>query len=196
MKRRTTKSLKKRTKPDLPHATGMSVSLARLMKLKLILQTLPQDHVFNPRIPQTPRPPRRNESFFSENGSPVDPSAIVPHEDDLPDPDEMERQAEAESLRSRGSRSVNSGRSMHRKPSIVFRRNVEDEPEDDGASVIPLSDGRSISFNPMNLTPGRIEQELNQGGFLNEEEKRAVRDKVQQEAVKALQRQMDRWKGL
>ncbi|EJT49556.1 hypothetical protein A1Q1_01300 [Trichosporon asahii var. asahii CBS 2479] len=67
VKRRTTKSLKKR-KLDLPSATGAS--------------TLPQDHVFAPRIPQTPRAPRRNESFFSQNGSPVDPT-VVP-DDDLP----------------------------------------------------------------------------------------------------------------
>lgn len=191
MKRRTTKSLKKR-KPDLPSATGTS--------------TLPQDHVFAPRIPQTPRAPRRNESFFSQNGSPVDPT-VVP-DDDLPDPDEMERQAEAESIRSgrsahsrsQSTRSVASGRSgrtMQRKASLLFRRNVDEEDEpDEGASVIPLSDGRSIAFNPMNLTPGRIEAELSQGGFLNEDEKRRVRDQVQQEAVKALQRQMDRWRGL
>lgn len=209
---------------------------------------MPQDHVFNPLLPKTPasknpRAPKRHESFFSANGSPVDLGADTESgdddseldqgkseseeeeedEDELPDPEAMERKALAAS-RSASSRATDNKSSSQRNhkvkraPSLIFRQSLgggaalprskaqqhlgtsdDDEghgEEGDSASAeIPLSDGRTIAFNPLNLTPGRIDHELAEGG-LSDTEKKRVKARVQEEVVRALTERMERWKGM
>jgi hypothetical protein len=60
-------------------------------------------------------------------------------------------------------------------------------------ATIPLSDGRTLSFNPLNLSPGRMDGEMDEGG-LSEPEKEQVKAKVREEVVKTLTEQMARWK--
>lgn len=60
-------------------------------------------------------------------------------------------------------------------------------------ATIPLSDGRTLSFNPLSLSPGRMDGEMEEGG-LSETEKERVKAKVREEVVKTLTEQMERWK--
>lgn len=60
-------------------------------------------------------------------------------------------------------------------------------------ATIPLSDGRTLSFNPLNLSPGRMDGEMDEGD-LSEPEKEQVKAKVREEVVKTLTEQMARWK--
>ena len=60
-------------------------------------------------------------------------------------------------------------------------------------ATIPLSDGRILSFNPLDLSPGRMNGEMDEGG-LSESEKELVKTKVREEVVKTLTEQMERWK--
>lgn len=144
-------------------------------------------------------------------------------EDELPDPEAMERKALAAS-RSASSRATDNKSSSQRNhkvkraPSLIFRQSLgggaalprskaqqhlgtsdDDEghgEEGDSASAeIPLSDGRTIAFNPLNLTPGRIDHELAEGG-LSDTEKKRVKARVQEEVVRALTERMERWKGM
>ncbi|GMK57415.1 hypothetical protein CspeluHIS016_0402490 [Cutaneotrichosporon spelunceum] len=185
-KRRT----KKAAKTPLPAATGVS--------------TLPQDHEFNPHLPKTPaRAPRRNESFFSQNGSPVNPEleSESEREDELPDPAAMEAAAErASELGSQASRgTMRSKASSKRAPSLVFRQSLAptfaEEPPNAGLVGIPLSDGRTLTFNPLELSPGRIDDELESGGLGNKE-KVGVKKLVQEEVFRSLTERMERWKAL
>ena len=196
--------------------------------------------MFNPALPATPfaRAARRNESFFSANGSPIAPP-FVPSEtledadeanlsdegdsddsDELPDPDALEAKllaraaASPKSKPSQPSQASTSSRassqpssSSHpsrkakakRAPSLMFRKSLapgtEIPPvEENGKALtsIPLSDGRSVTFDPFQLSPRRIEEEIEEGG-LSKEEKERVRLRIKEEAVKALTAQMDRW---
>ncbi|CAK9785056.1 hypothetical protein CC85DRAFT_287003 [Cutaneotrichosporon oleaginosum] len=180
-KRRT----KKAAKTPLPPATSAS--------------TLPQDHEFNPQLPQTPagRAPRRNESFFSQNGSPVNPEleSESEHDDELPDPAAMEEAAERASERaSQSSRATTQSKSK-RAPSLIFRQSLAPALVDDALVDIPLSDGRTITFNPLALSPGRIDDELENGG-LGSKEKASVKKLVQDEVFRSLTQRMERWKAL
>jgi hypothetical protein len=103
---------------------------------------LPQDHVFNPHLPKTPklpRAPRRNESFFSANGSPValdegsdgndededeeedDGAASDASDasDELPDPEEMERRALGRTGSQKSTKSVKSTTSTKSTKSVA-----------------------------------------------------------------------------
>jgi len=62
-------------------------------------------------------------------------------------------------------------------------------------SSIPLKDGRVMSFNPLNLSPGRMEDEMKASG-LGEDEREKVKVKVKEEVVKALSERMERWSGM
>ena len=176
---------------------------------RLSCQSLPQDHVFNPSLPPTPkhqpaRPLRRHESMVSLNGSPL-ANPLSPRstrdEDgsdfDLPDPEEMERQAQASKTPS--SKSSKSSKPKKRAPSLMFRQSMAAQPPPDVDEVrlahIPLSDGRTLSFNPLQLTPGRIDDEMDEGG-LGDDERAHVKVKVREEVVRALTEKMERWKVL
>ena len=58
---------------------------------------------------------------------------------------------------------------------------------------IPLSDGRLVTFDPLNLTPRRIDDEMDEGG-LGKDEKEMVTQRVRDEVVKALAAKMEKWK--
>ena len=217
----------------------------------LTIQSLPQNHVFNPALPPTPSFPRqakRNESFFSANGSPIllvssdaedgaptrragsdeeadeddDESGDGFSDDDLPDPEALEAQILAKSAKhAKASSSANTAktplskssegrRKLKRGPSLVFRQSLlpqrpgkgrNDEDSEDGEEdevelkTIPLSDGRVVTFNPLELDPARIEAEISEGG-LSEGEKDKVMERVKSEVVKALTEKMERWKVL
>jgi len=75
------------------------------------------------------------------------------------------------------------------------RKESEDEEEEVEMVSIPLSDGRVVTFNPLELDPARIEVEINEGG-LSEAEKDKVMERVKSEVVKALTEKMERWKVL
>ncbi|WOO77316.1 uncharacterized protein LOC62_01G000906 [Vanrija pseudolonga] len=212
--KRVTKSKRKLPAASpLPKSTSMS--------------TIPQDYEFNPLLPKTPkfpRAPKRNESFFSQNGSPVDLNGIVAlddvsnasvgsddddddedDDDELPDPEKMERRALAASLRhasprSKASSSAAARSRPKRAPSLIFRQSLgapaqQQSADEERHAEIPLSDGRTITFNPLNLTPGRIDDELAYGG-LGAAEKKRVKNRVQEEVVRALTERMERWKAI
>lgn len=156
---------------------------------------------FNPQLPPTPQFPgssskpramKRNESLHSANGSPL----VVADDDDdeLPDPEAMERAILAASPPSKPS---SRGKLKKRAPSFMFRSapvTATPVPPSD-RTEIELSDGRLLSFDPLNLSPGRIDAELEEGG-LAEAEKRLVKIRVKEEVVKSLTEKMDRWKVL
>lgn len=85
-----------------------------------------------------------------------------------------------------------------RAPSLVFRQSLAPTSlsDDDKALVdIPLSDGRMLTFNPLALSPGRIDDELEVGGLGNKE-KASVKKLVQDEVFRSLTQRMERWKAL
>ncbi|KAK1925385.1 hypothetical protein DB88DRAFT_483752 [Papiliotrema laurentii] len=192
---------------------------------------LPQNHIFNPLLPTTPgfaRRPRRNESFFSANGSPIvilgsaeSPSSDAlaneaasddritddSDDDDLPDPEAMETKLLAQ--RATTPPDSKPSRRPKRAPSLFFRQSIAPNDlvardtvgEDDGPPLepelasIPLSDGRTVTFNPLDLSPGRIDAEMEQGG-LGENEKVRVKSKVKDAVFQALTAKMEKWKVL
>lgn len=60
---------------------------------------------------------------------------------------------------------------------------------------IPLSDGRTVTFNPLDLSPGRIDAEMDEGG-IGEQEKVKIKDKVKAAVYEALTSRMEKWKVL
>ncbi|MDN8688460.1 hypothetical protein Q0L85_13965, partial [Staphylococcus aureus] len=87
-----------------------------------------------------------------------------------------------------------------RAPSLIFRQSLgaptqQASADEERHAEIPLSDGRTITFNPLNLTPGRIDDELAYGG-LGAAEKKRVKNRVQEEVVRALTERMERWKAI
>lgn len=186
-KRRTTaKKSIKTAKTALPAATGKS--------------TLPQDHVFNPHLPKTPKPraPRRNESFFSAAGSPVDVNAEhtdsegSSDSDELPDPEVMERRALSQSGSQRSASARSKGK---RAPSLLFRQGAAEADAESTEISITLSDGRTMTFDPTRAEPGQIDAELAESG-LDDEEKRRVKVRLQEEVVRALTARMAEWSAL
>ncbi|ODO05242.1 hypothetical protein L198_01932 [Cryptococcus wingfieldii CBS 7118] len=180
--------------------------------------SLPQDHVFNPTLPPTPyrsqpsplshssHPSRaRARSNASESGSSSGESTEQDEsdDDDLPDPEAIEARLLAKE-RSPGSKSKSKKK---RAPSLIFRQSLGPgaiapktpgpsrmvEDSDEPLATIELSDGRTISFNPFSLTPGRVEMELEEGG-VSKEEKARVQNQVHTEVLKCLQARMEKWK--
>ncbi|KAK8858498.1 hypothetical protein IAR55_002725 [Kwoniella newhampshirensis] len=117
--------------------------------------------------------------------------------DDLPDPDALE----AKLLASTKNRSPASKSKKKRGPSLIFRQSLAaplqaataTTKSDEPCASVELSDGRTITFNPFQLSPGRVEKELEEGG-VNVEEKKRVKDKVQAEVFKSLQARMEQWR--
>lgn len=104
--------------------------------------------------------------------------------------------SQASQSRSKPSRSAKAKRA----PSLVFRQSLgggaHPLSDDERALVdIPLSDGRTITFNPLALSPGRIDDELEHGG-LGEKEKATVKKLVQEEALRSITERFERWKAL
>ncbi|WVW84571.1 hypothetical protein I302_106605 [Kwoniella bestiolae CBS 10118] len=123
-------------------------------------------------------------------------------DDDLPNPEEIE--AKILSSKTPSSKSSSSSRlKKKRGPSLIFRQslapntvmNRKEEEDGEPLSHVNLSDGRVISFNPFNLTPGRVERELNEGdGGLSKDEKKKVQEKINEQVIKSLRERMERWK--
>lgn len=63
---------------------------------------------------------------------------------------------------------------------------------DENLVDIELSDGRTISFNPMSISPGRIQAELDEGGVSKDEQER-VQARIKDEAMAALMLSMKKW---
>ncbi|OCF41488.1 hypothetical protein I317_04691 [Kwoniella heveanensis CBS 569] len=59
-------------------------------------------------------------------------------------------------------------------------------------STIHLTDGRTISFNPLSLTPGRVDRELQDGG-VSAGEKKKVQEMVHEAVVRSLRERMEKW---
>lgn len=99
---------------------------------------------------------------------------------------------------SQTSRTKASKEGLKRAPSLMFRQSLAPATasDDEKALVdIPLSDGRIITFNPLALSPGRIDDELEHGGLENKE-KATVKKLVQDEVFRSLTERMERWKAL
>ncbi|WWD18386.1 hypothetical protein CI109_102836 [Kwoniella shandongensis] len=134
-------------------------------------------------------------------------SASDSESDDLPDPEALEAKLLASKSTGGGGgggRSPNSKSSKKKRgPSLIFRQSLapghqpplpsSQHASDEPLASVELSDGRTISFNPFSLTPGRVERELEEGGVSLEEKKR-VQSKVHAEVVKSLQARMEKWK--
>jgi hypothetical protein len=143
------------------------------------------------------------------NGSPIiiaaSTGAAEEDDDELPDAEAMERAilAGAGSPRSKSSSSSNSRSKLKKRaPSFMFRAApaptavaTPAPATGDPRTEIALSDGRMLSFDPLNLSPGRIDAELEEGG-LAEAEKIRVKGRVKEEVVRSLTEKMDRWKVL
>jgi hypothetical protein len=69
------------------------------------------------------------------------------------------------------------------------------EGDGEGLASIPLKDGRVLSFDPLNMSPGRVEAEIQESG-LGREERDVVRKGIKEEVVKALAERMNRWSGM
>jgi NACalpha-BTF3-like transcription factor len=171
----------------------------------LIRQTLPQNHIFNPLLPPTPkmpRPPRRGESLLSINGSPLAPedsSSEDEDEDDteLPDPRAYEAKLAKSQLGKSTSKPSSKGKGK-RAPSLMIRQSLarvpaREEEEEDGTRSITLSDGRVISYNPFMVDPARMEDEMRESG-LKEQDVELVSKQIRAEALKALMERMGSWK--
>jgi hypothetical protein len=168
-------------------------------------QTLPQNHIFNPLLPPTPkmpRPPRRGESLLSINGSPLAPenSDSESGEDDteLPDPKAYEARLAKSQLSKSVSKPMAKGKGK-RAPSSMIRQSLapahqeDEEEEQDGTRSITLSDGRCISYNPFMVDPAGMEAEMRECG-LKEEDIERVSKQIRAEALQALTERMGIWK--
>ena len=67
--------------------------------------------------------------------------------------------------------------------------------DQESTASIELSDGRFVTFDPLNLSPGRIDKEMEQGG-IGEVEKAKVKGQVKDAVFMALQAKMEKWKLL
>lgn len=133
-------------------------------------------------------------------------------DDDLPDPEAYEAKL-AKSQRALTKPTTTPAASSSRMkskraPSLMFRQSLapatlhdqpadgdDDEKDTDGLHSIPLKDGRVISFNPLELSPRRIEDEMRESG-LGDKEREMTRLKIKEEVVKALSERMEKWSGL
>lgn len=145
-------------------------------------------------------------------------------DDDLPDPEAYEAKlAKSQRQRAMGklTTTTTSGPTTStsiarmkskRGPSLMFRqslapprttsngdvtsnRNGDQEIGNDGLSSISLKDGRIMTFNPLDLYPVRIEEEMRESG-MGDQEREVVRSQIKEEVVKALSERMERWSGL
>ena len=128
-------------------------------------------------------------------------------DDDLPDPKAYEAKL-AKSQRALGksttasittSTSSSSKSKMKRGPSLMFRQSLAPptlrHQDDEGLASVSLKDGRVISFNPLELSPGRIENEMKESG-MGDRERELTRAQIKEEVVKALSERMEKWSGL
>ncbi|WWC88775.1 uncharacterized protein L201_003688 [Kwoniella dendrophila CBS 6074] len=60
-------------------------------------------------------------------------------------------------------------------------------------SNIILTNGRIISFNPFDLSPGRVDKELNENSNLTKAEIKRIHEKIQDECIKSLKEKMEKW---
>ncbi|WVF69369.1 hypothetical protein IAT40_004145 [Kwoniella sp. CBS 6097] len=140
--------------------------------------------------------------------------------DDLPDPEALEARYGGASGGAIQSQTPKSKSKKKRGPSLIFRKSLapsaalhqqqqlsastlggngngpraESGLGEDGEpiSTIHLTDGRTISFNPLSLTPGRVDKELQDGG-VSAGEKRRVQEMVHEAVVKSLRERMEKW---
>jgi hypothetical protein len=76
----------------------------------------------------------------------------------------------------------------------MFRQSLSHNPTIDGSlREFPLGDGRVVTFNPLALSPGRVDAEIDEGDF-DEAERVKLKNGVRDEVVKALQEKMQIWK--
>lgn len=138
-------------------------------------------------------------------------------DDELPDPKAYEAKL-AKSQRALGKSTVasTSRGKPKRGPSLMFRQSLapsrhhaaqNDEDNDEaagfgeggedgpGLTSISLQDGRIISFNPLHLSPTRIEDEMKESG-MGEEERDVARSRIKDTVVRTLAEHMEKWKGL
>lgn len=91
-----------------------------------------------------------------------------------------------------------------RGPSLFFRQSMapadlgkspEDEDDDGVGNMthIPLSDGRVITFDPLEMNPEALEAEIDKGGIAPKERDNVIR-RIRDEACKALTAKMASWK--
>ncbi|WWC70674.1 uncharacterized protein I206_104625 [Kwoniella pini CBS 10737] len=127
-------------------------------------------------------------------------------ENDLPNPELLEAKLLKNSKNHSDLNSKSNRNKKKRGPSLIFRQSLisnsilpsqekEEEEEEENNVNINLSDGRIITFNPFNLTPGRVDKELNQNqSKLSQNEKKKVQEQVHDLVVKSLRERMERWK--
>lgn len=134
---------------------------------------------------------------MSINGSPLaepEQESEGDSDDDLPDPEAYEAKL------TKSQRAPPKFKGTKRGPSLLFRQSLAapkqrpDEAEE-GLTTISLKDGRVISFNPLDLDPERIEDEMRESGMADEE-REVVRAQIKEQVVKSLSERMERWSGL
>jgi hypothetical protein len=209
------KSAPTRSSSNQPSVSSSPQSLSPLPRSDTDVQSLPQNHIFNPLLPPTPkmpRAPRRGESFLSVNGSPLAHEDDKAHsseesdDDELPDTEAYEARLAKSTSKPNPTRLGNvngKGGPSKRAPSFMFRQSLapnaqlppSERGEGEGLASIPLKDGRVLSFDPLNMSPGRVEAEMQESG-LGREDKELVKQRIRDEVVKALAERMDRWSGM
>lgn len=80
-------------------------------------------------------------------------------------------------------------------PTLRDQDEYAEEKDDQGLVSIPLRDGRVMSFNPLELSPRRIEDEIRESG-LGDREREATRAQIKEEVIRALSERMEKWSGL
>lgn len=123
-------------------------------------------------------------------------------DDDLPDPEAIEAEMEARAkLQPSKTPTTSAPSKKKRAPSLIFRQSLAPSntttsnsniESDSGIRSVQLSDGRSISYKPLELSPGRIHEELEEGG-LGEEEKASVAAEIKAETVKLLMAKLNKF---
>lgn len=91
-------------------------------------------------------------------------------------------------------------RKPKRAPSLLFRRSLAPNTvlgatgaaNEAALRHIPLSDGRTLSFNPFGLDKDHVIEEI-EASDLGAAEKQTVKDRVQEEVIKALTESVGKW---
>ena len=65
--------------------------------------------------------------------------------------------------------------------------------DDEALCTVDLGDGRSVTFNPLNVNPDRVRLEIAEEGGLSEEQQAKVAARIREEIIHALTAQMGKW---
>lgn len=152
-----------------------------------------------------------NDGADGDAFSDEDDEADIDDSFELPDAAAFEAKLLAQGQKHQPVSPARPARKPKRAPSLLFRQSIGGAPAtpakapqkgkgrgtrestaDADLVDLELSDGRTISFNPMAVSPGRIQEELDTGGVSKDEQER-VQARIKEEAMSALLSSMKKW---